>query len=68
MNIIKDTDGNKYVEIDVETIHETDEAVLFNDGDKEFWIPQSVMEDWPDKGETGTALIIEWFAIKEGII
>lgn len=68
MNIIKDTDGNKYAEIDVETIHETDEAVLFNDGDKEFWIPRSCIEDWPDKGETGTALVVEWFAIKEGII
>ena len=59
---------NTYAEIDVETVNETDMAVRFNDGSKDFWIPKSVMEDWPDELETGTALVAEWFAIKEGLI
>jgi len=68
LNIIKDTDRNEFAEIDVETVHETDEAVLFDDGDKKFWIPKSVMEDWPDVGETGTAMVALWFAEKEGLV
>ncbi len=68
MNTIKDTDGNEYAEIDVENIYETDDAVKFDDGDKEFWVPKSVMEDWPDKGQTGTALVAIWFAEKMGLI
>jgi len=66
--MIKDTDGNKYTEIDVENIGETELAVKFDDGDKEFWIPMSCMEDWPEKGETGEALVAIWFAKKMGLI
>jgi len=68
MTIIKDTENNEYAEIDVKNIGETDMAVRFDDGDNEFWIPKSCLEDWPDKGETGTALVIEWFAIKRSLI
>jgi hypothetical protein len=57
-----------YIEIDVLTKYETDLAVLFSDGDNEFWIPKSVMEDWPEPEEEGTAVIEEWFAYKEGLI
>lgn len=59
---------DKYVEIDVETITETDMAILFHDGDRQFWVPMSVVEDWPELGESGTALIAEWFAEKEGLV
>lgn len=58
----------EYIEIDVETKHETDMAVLFNDGDNDFWVPKSVLEDWPDVGDTGTALIQEWFAIEKELV
>ena len=58
----------EYVEIDVEVIRETDMAVLFFDGTKEFWIPKSAMDDWPEDGDSGTALVAEWFALKEGLI
>ena len=57
-----------HIEIDVEHKAETEMAVLLYDGDNEFWVPKSVMEDWPDEGETGTAWIQEWFAVKEGLI
>ena len=53
-----------YIEIDVMTKYETDAAVLFDTGDdEELWIPKSVMEDWPSIGETGAAMVEEWFAI-----
>jgi len=58
----------EYIEIDVETLFETDQAVKFTDGDREFWIPQSLMDDWPGVGESGTATVAEWFAEKEGLI
>jgi len=66
--MIKDDKGNEYAEIDVETIWETDDAVRFDDGDKKFWVPKSCMEDWPDKGETRTALVKYWFAEQEELI
>ena len=65
---IKGDDGSKYVEVDVIHIHSTEEAVLLNDGDNEEWFPKSVVEDWPDKGETGTAMILEEWAIRKGFI
>lgn len=52
----------EYAEIDVMTIRETLEAVMFDDGDESFWIPKSVMEDWPEEHETGTAMVEAWFA------
>lgn len=59
---------NEYAEIDVKTIHKTDDAVCFYDGDKEFWVPISLMEDWPDMGESGTALVEIWFAEDKELI
>ena len=69
-NIIKDTDGNKYAEIDVKCLGESPsgEAVFFHDGDRKFSIPISCLDDWPDEGETGTALVKLWFAEQEGLV
>ena len=58
----------EYVEIDVENTGETKLSVWFDDGDKKFNVPKSVMEDWPDIGETGTAMVEIWFAEKEELI
>ena len=71
MALIQDPDKRwiKYVEIDATTVAETHDAVLLDCGlDKDKWIPKSVMEDWPDLNETGTALIAVWFAEKEGLV
>ena len=68
MKLIKDIDGNEYAEIDVENIGETELSVWFNDGDKKFNVPKSVMEDWPDLNKIGTAMIKIWFAEKEGLV
>jgi len=59
---------SNFIEIDVETKYETDMAVLFNDGDNDFWVPKSVLEDWPDVGDIGTAMVQEWFAIEKELI
>jgi hypothetical protein len=58
----------EYAEIEVETIRETELAVLFTDGDHEFWVPKSQMEEWPDVGQMGEAFIAEWFAEEKGLI
>ena len=58
----------EYIEIDVEVITETDQAVLVDDGDNQIWVPKSVMQEWPEVGETGTAAIAEWFCLEEGLI
>ena len=59
--------GVDYAEIDGEHIAQTDLALLLNDGEKEDWIPKSLMKEWPEeKGDVGTAMVQEWFAIQEG--
>jgi len=59
----------RYVEIDVTTIAETEDAVLLDCGfRKPNWIPKSAMEDWPDLNANGIALIAVWFAEKEGLV
>lgn len=65
--IKEDKTMTDYMPIDVETIEETDEAVLFDDGDGQFWVPKSCMEEWPDIGDSGVAMVAEWFCEKEGL-
>jgi len=68
MRTIDDIDDIEYVEIDVENTGETELSVWFDDGDKKFNVPKSLMKEWPEKGDTGTAMIKLWFAEREGII
>lgn len=60
----------EYTEIDFEFVHETDDAVRINDGNKEDWVPKSCIEDGFDIDyETETTLnMAVWFAEKEGWI
>lgn len=60
----------KYVEIDYEYVHQTPEAVLISDGDKEHWIPKSCIEDvdYINLEKDTTMCVIEWYAISEGLI
>jgi len=57
-----------YIELDATHIHETDRAVLLDFGDGGIWVPKSVMNEWPDEGQTEEIVIAEWFALKEGLI
>ena len=68
--MIKSDNGTQYAEISVTTKIDNKRynAVLFDFGDKEDWIPRSVMEDWPDLNKTGTALIAVWFVEKEMLV
>ena len=44
--------------------HETDNAYLVNDGDKDYWLPKKLTEDNGD----GTFTIPEWLAVEKGIV
>jgi hypothetical protein len=44
--------------------HETENAYLVNDGDKDYWLPKSMTENNGD----GTFTIPEWMAIEPGIV
>lgn len=68
MKTIKDTDGIEYAILDVTTKHQTDDAVLFDYDGKDTWIPKSVMEDWPDIGDNGEAMVKMWFAVEKGLV
>lgn len=55
-----------------EVKHKTDKAVLINDGTRDAWIPNSLIDD-PDLetleiGETVDLLIPEWLAKEKGLI
>ena len=68
MYTIKGDDGSKYVEVDVDHIHDTEDAILLSNGVKKAWFPKAVMEDWPARGESGTAIILLTFAIEKGFV
>ena len=63
-----DTD-DEAVEISCELVHETDAAVLINDGDQEVWIPLSKVSD-RGYGDDGMyyVMIPEWLANQKGLI
>lgn len=61
------------VEVSVTYKHQTDRAVLVNDGEYDFWLPKSQVTieggEFPD--EAGTAIEIElpeWLAKEKGLI
>ena len=69
------------VEVCVELLRQTDLAILVNDGDRDVWIPKSVIKDPPitylediiqraalRAPPSENITIPEWFAIKEEFI
>jgi hypothetical protein len=60
------------VEIDDVTVEaETDLALLCVIDDKQRWIPKSVVHEVSEvagQGDTGTIVLLRWFAEKEGLI
>jgi hypothetical protein len=56
---------------DVTVEGETDLALLCTIDDKKHWIPKSVMHEDSEvlsEGDTGTIVIMRWFAEKEGLV
>jgi len=51
-------------------MHQTEEAVLIFDGDNDYWVPKSCIEDSRniDFESITTINIAVWFAKKEGLI
>jgi hypothetical protein len=60
------------VELDDATVEaETDLALLCNINEKKHWIPKSVVHEDSEvssEGDTGTIVIMRWFAEKEGLV
>lgn len=57
------------IEITGTALHQTRDAVMFDFGHTtNIWLPKSVMEDWPDIGDTGEVLMPEWLALDKGLI
>lgn len=55
----------------VRCISQTQKAILVRIDDKEHWIPQTMIDDDSEvwrKGDEGTLVIREWFAVKEGLV
>jgi hypothetical protein len=61
----------EYLELDLEILNETDEALRVTDGDIYCWIAktkiQNYDEDWTE-GQTPLMVIPIWIAEKEGLI
>ena len=64
----------KVLDITVKRVHETARAVLFSDGDKEFWVPKSMLADdgiielVENKDGTVTLTAPEWWLIDRELI
>jgi hypothetical protein len=57
-----------YIELTLEVVAETSQAIRVKDGFTYAWLPKSVCEDWPDLGETGEVILLESFAIDKGLV
>ena len=63
---------NKDVDISVEVKHETKAAVLVTDGDKEVWLPKSLIKEGFEltyiKDKVIELTLPEWLCLKNGLI
>lgn len=66
--------SQELIELDLEFLHQTDDALLIQEGKRTIWIPKSVCKDVPlaidsvDKHSNITIRVQHWFAQKEGLI
>jgi hypothetical protein len=65
--------SDEYIELDLEVLHMTADAMYVSDGDMQDWIPRSQVKDGADLGfdiigETQTFEIAEWVAKQAGFI
>lgn len=63
-------DGDKYlVEIDVDQISGTRDAIFISNGSQEAWIPKSQITDLErDNGKLISIIIPEWLAIEKELV
>ncbi len=55
------------VTVDVDVINQTTLSYFVSDGDREVWVPMSLISN-DDPIEDGHIEIPEWFAIQEGLV
>ena len=55
---------NKLYDFAATLKHETANAFLVNDGDKDYWLPKSLTEYNND----GTFTVPEWLAVEKGLV
>jgi len=66
--------NNEMVEVDVEVLAQGEKAVKVTDGDKEAWIPHSLIKDDSTigvdskTGDSGTLAIPQWKAEEVGFV
>lgn len=64
--------SDQTIELEDATIEaETDLALLCNIDDKKHWIPKSVVQEDSEvlsEGDSGTIVLMRWFAEKEGLV
>lgn len=61
--------ATKEIEIACTVKHETDKAMLINDGDKDVWIPKSKITDYSETGNVIESIFIpEWLALEKELI
>ena len=56
-------EGSETVEVDVELVYRTDDAVLLSEGQVEGWIPKSLVVE-PDREEMDDMELGTWFKVK----
>ncbi len=57
------------VTIDIKKVHETDAAILINDGDNDVWIPSSqISEIVLDRNDEGHIVIPYWLAFEKELV
>lgn len=57
-----------YIELFMTTVIQTPDAVLLDDGEERFFVPKSVLKEYPETESHGSVLIKEWYAYQEGLI
>jgi hypothetical protein len=61
-----------HVELDLEILNETEDALRITDGDLYCWVPKGLIQNYDEEdflvGKTPVFLLPIWFAEKEGLI
>lgn len=66
--LLRSPDGN-LVEFFCTQVSGTELAIMVTDGDNDYWIPKSQIEETEDHGDNNlTIYIAEWLAIEKGIV
>lgn len=67
-------DGEPTVELDLEVVKITRWVLLVGDGNREAWLPKSLLRPFNDDvddyegGESATLTVPEWLAIREELV